>query len=312
MDNYYVNGEVSLQGHMWLTAVLNNDFFEKTVPVANSSDTRSFAGYAVTEIGWPEGGFIWGYLLDHQVDFVNYGEAVGTPMHGLELLDQEFPGLIYNLGELDVTKAAYVAGRIEDGFMPTFTFLLLPNNHTHGSDPGQLTPESMVADNDQATGMVVDAISHSPFWPRTAIFIVEDDALQGGDHVEVHRSICLVVSPWAKRGHTVHVHHDMAALWKTIFLILGLPPMGLFDANAAAMYDAFTDTPDDTPYTYLDRNVPEEYNPVNAYRMWDSLHMDFSKPDQARGLPRLLWEYMTGTEPPWSDWRAPEFELEDD
>lgn len=312
LDNYYVNGEVSLQGHMWLTAVMNNDFFEKTVPVANSAGTRSLAGHTVAKIGFPEGGFIWGYLEDHGVDFINYGEAVGIPLHGMDHLDQDFPGIVYNLGELDVDKAAYVAQRVADGFMPTFTFLLLPNNHTYGSAPGRQTPASMIADNDQATGMVVDAISHSPFWPRTAIFIVEDDALQGGDHIEVHRSICLVVSPWARRGHTVHVNHDMGALWKTIFRILGLPPMGLNDTNAAIMFDAFTDVPDFAPYTYLDRNVPSETNPTTSALAFDSLDMNFSKPDQAKGLSRLVWEMMTGQEPPWPDIDEPDFELEDD
>ncbi|MDX9999875.1 MAG: alkaline phosphatase family protein [Polyangia bacterium] len=311
MDNYYVNGEVSLQGHVWLTAVMNNDFFEKTIPVANDSDgSRSMAGYAVSDIGFPEGGFIWGYLEEHDVDFINYGEAVGVPLHGLDHVDQDFPGIFYNLAELDVDKAAYVASRVADGVMPTFTFLLLPNNHTYGSTPGRQTPASMVADNDQGTGMVVDAISHSQFWPRTVIFIVEDDALQGGDHVEVHRSVCLVVSPWARRGYTVHMNHDMAALWKTIFRILGLPPIGLNDSNAALMFDAFTDEPDFTPYTYLERNVPPAVNPTTSPYAFDSLSMDFSKPDQAKGLPRLIWEMRTGKEPPWPEWVELDFELE--
>lgn len=313
LDNYYVNGEVSLQGHMWLTSVMNNDFFEKTIPVANDENgSRSFASYSVADIGFPEGGLIWSYLTDSGVDFIDYGEAVGVALEGMDFVDQDYPGIFWNLRELDVDKAAYVAERVEDGFLPSFTYLLLPNNHTNGSSPGTPTPESMIADNDQGTGMVVDAISHSPFWDRTVIFIVEDDALQGGDHVEVHRSICLVVSPWARRGTVVHVQHDMAALWKTIWLMLGLEPMGLFDSNAAAMYDAFTDTPDLEPYTYIEREVPVSFNPTSSRLAFDSMEMDFSRPDQAKGLPRLLWEMRTGREPPWPDRTEPRLELEDE
>ena len=105
----------------------------------------------------------------------------------------------------------------------------------------------------------------------------------------------------------------MAALWATMFRLIGLPPIGIYDANAAIMYDAFTSTPDYTPYTYLERNFPEAFNPPDAFGAWESLQMNFSKPDQAKGLPRLLWQYMTQTEPPWPALRAaPEFELEDD
>ncbi len=313
-DNYYTNGEVSLQGHHWLTTIMNNDYYEKTVPGSSGGSERSFAGCSGAEaIGWPEGGFIWGYLKDMDVDFINYAQGDRTLAHGLEGLDMDFPGIIYNLADLDVYKASYVVERIEEGFMPSFTFLLLPNNHTEGSTPGKPTPHSMIADNDQATGMIVDAVSHSPFWERTAIFIVEDDALQGGDHVESHRSICVVASPWAKRGYTAHVHGDIPSVWATIWRILGVPPMGIFDANAAIMYDAFTATPDYTPYVYLDRNVPEAFNMPDAYGAYESMRMDFSRPDQAKGLPRLLWRIMTGTNAPWPERRAaPEFELEED
>jgi hypothetical protein len=313
-DNYYTNGEVSLQGHHWLTSIMNNDYYEKTVPGSSGGSERSYAGYSgALAIGWPEGGFIWGYLKDMGVDFVNYGEGDGALAHGLEGLDMDFPGIVYNMGDLDVYKASYVISRIEEGYMPSFTFLLLPNNHTFGTTPGKPTPQSMIADNDQATGMIVDAVSRSHFWERTVIFIVEDDALQGGDHVESHRSICLVVSPWARRGHTGHVHGDIPSVWATIWRILGVPPMGIYDANAAIMFDAFTATPDFTPYTYLDRNVPEAFNMPDAYGAFESMQMDFSRPDQAKGLPRLVWRVMTGAEPPWPHRRtAPEFELEED
>src|SRR5678815_6134607 len=111
--------------------------------------------------------------------------------------------------------------------MPRFTYMLLPNNHTEGLTPGKWTPEFMIADNDEATGRIVESISHSPFWPTTAVFIIEDDPQDGADHVEAHRSTLVVVSPWVRHGAVVSSHYDNASLWRTIELLLGLPPQSL-------------------------------------------------------------------------------------
>ena len=115
----------------------------------------------------------------------------------------------------------------------------------------------------------------------------------------MHRSICLVAGPWVKRGYTSSVHHDIPSLWRTIALMVGMGPLSVHDANAAPMYDAFASTPDLTPYEHIPRNFPEEFNPENAPFAAESRKMDFSKPDQARGLSRLLWRVYKGEEPPW-------------
>lgn len=299
LDNFYTNGEISLQGHQWLTAGMSNDFYERTV--YDGSGHRSLANFSTADVGFPEGGYLWAHLRAYDVDYVNYGQVVGIVTDGKEGWDLDFPAPAFNMDVKDVKKAQYVIDKIQQGLLPTFTYLLLPNNHTFGSKVDKPTPASMVADNDEATGMIIDALSHSPFWESSVIFIVEDDPQQGGDHVDMHRSICLVVSPWAKRGYTSRVNHDIPSLWRTIALMVGMGPLSIHDLNAAPMLDAFGPIPDLEPYDYIPRNVPEEINLPSAVGAAESEKMNFSVPDQAKGLSRLLWRIMKGTEPPWPE-----------
>ncbi len=136
----------------------------------------------------------------------------------------------------------------------------------------------MISDNDYATGLVVEAISNSKFWKDTAIFIVEDDPQQGADHVDYHRSILVVASPWAKRGHTSHVHASYPSLFRSFELILGLPPMNRYDALATPLYAAFTMKADSKPYTALERKVPDGYNTKSSTGADWSATMDFDGP----------------------------------
>ena len=158
----------------------------------------------------------------------------------------------------------------------------------------------MVADNDEATGRFVDALSHSPYWARSVVFLIEDDPQDGGDHVEIHRSPCLVISPWVKAGYVSSVHYDVPAMFKTITLLLGIGPINQRDANAAAFYDLFTDHADFRPYTYLPRKIPDEFNSADAPLAGESAKIDFSRPDSAP-LGRILWKSIHGkdAEPPW-------------
>jgi len=136
--------------------------------------------------------------------------------------------------------------------VPTFNYLIMVSDHTNGNSVGNRDPRAMVADNDLGIGQFIDVVSHSPIWPQTAIFIVEDDAQDGPDHVDAHRSVALVASPYAKRGGlVVHTHYDQLSVIRTIELITGLQPLSLFDAVATPMYDLFTAVPDNTPYTAI-------------------------------------------------------------
>ena len=134
------------------------------------------------------------------------------------------------------------------GDMPQLQILRLPNDHTYGTSAGKRTPRALVADNDLALGMVVEGLSHSKFWPRTAIFVVEDDAQNGPDHVDAHRTVAYVMSPYTKRHQTDSTMYSTASMLRTMELILGLKPLSQFDAAAAPMFNSFQPLPDLRPY----------------------------------------------------------------
>jgi len=169
---------------------------------------------------------------------------------------------------MDTQRAALFKGEL-DGFsaagtLPTFLFIWLPNDHTFGASHTDPTPRSAIADNDAGMGMVIDALSHSPFWRDMAIFVSEDDPQGGQDHVSAHRTISLVASPYVKHGYISHAHQSSMSMTKTMELLLGARPLTQFDRYATDMRDYFTSTPDLTPYTALPRTFPPETNPAAA------------------------------------------------
>jgi DNA-binding beta-propeller fold protein YncE len=182
------------------------------------------------------------------------------------------------------------------GTVPAFNYLTLTNDHTEGLDAGKRTPRAMVADNDEAIGRIVDLISHSPIWRSSAIFIVEDDSQDGADHVDAHRIPAFVISPWARKGAVVHTRYDFLSFIRTMELILGLKPLGLFDELATPMYDAFTSRPDLAPYTFAPARVPLlETNPAGTAGARASARLPQCL-DCApqRELDALLWKSVHG------------------
>jgi hypothetical protein len=302
-DNFYSNAEASIQGHSWVTAGMANDYIEKGWLTGWGRHTRPTTTFA-DAIGSPERGYYFQHMARAGIDYIDYGEIVGVAgnlMPGDSKLntDVAWPGgVVFNLITKDVKRAQYFATQLTDyDFLPKFNFVLLPNNHTNGLSAGSWTPEYMVSDNDEGTGRIVDAISKSHYWPTSIIFIIEDDPSDGYDHVEAHRSTLVVVSPWVKRHYTVHTHYDVPSLWRTIELLLGLPPESQQTAEASPMFDIFATEPDYTPYDFLPGTVPEAKNAKS--RLGDlSAKLDFSGPDRAPGLGRILWQYLKGTEPP--------------
>lgn len=309
LDNFYSDAEVSVQGHMWGTASICNDFMEKNWLVAPPAGSRIFLP-GIEPAACPGSDFIFHNCLRHGIDFIVYGQAVGILSdYGLfeGYVDEDWPGgIVWSMVPKDEDRAKYFAQKLEEwdkkgkGF-PEFVYMVLPNDHTYGLQAGKPTPESMVADNDLALGLVVESISHSRFWKDTAIFVTEDDPQSGADHVEAHRTICLIISPYARRNYTSHVHYSYPSIFKTMELILGLPPMNKYDERAAPMYDCFTTEPDLTPYTSLPRNVPEGFNPALAKLgallaplVRESERMDFSVPDSTSNhrMGEILWKYM--------------------
>ncbi len=302
-DNFYDDSECSVQGHLWLTGSFVNEYMERIW--LEDYRGNGFSEESAMPEGQPDFGNWFLHLMEYGVDFTNYGEVVGAfdACCGDSVMnhtDIDFPGSFFNLDVKDEEKALYVADQIQKGILAPFTFLLLPNDHTKGTSSGAYTPASMISDNDYGTGIVVDALSHSEFWDSTAVFIVQDDPQSTADHIDYHRSICLVVSPWAKHGHVSSVHTSFPSLFRTFELILGLPPMNRYDALATPFWDAFTNVPDFTPFTALPRNIPDELNEVGAPGQAYSDRMDFRGPDRNPELPVILWWVSHGAPPPGS------------
>lgn len=297
MDNFYADAEHSLQGHQWTTQADCNDFTEKIrrfQPPIEGFDPAATAG----------GGSIFEHCYANGVSFRNYGEVVGFGGHMFDELepfvDHKYP--FFNLKIADVEKAAEFIRELEAGVFPEFVYIVLPNDHTSGTTPGQPTPRWYVADNDAGTGLIIEAISQSPFWPETAVFVIEDDPQGPGDHVHAHRSICVVASPHVRRGYNTSVQYSTASLYATIERILELPPINANTRQAAPMIDIFVtgapgDEPDFTPYTALPNPLPYEENTPAAPMAAESMAIDFTKIDEAPGLGLILWRAMRGDEP---------------
>lgn len=303
LDNFYSQAEQSLQGHEWTTAAIANDYTEKGWSNTWGRYYRPFTAFTsgpLQRLPFPGTDTIFVHLDKAGIRYRNYGEI--TNITGASVaLDPQFPGWMSNLDVMDVDKVAYLVDELANpASIAPFWYILLPNDHTYGTSPGKPTPQSMVADNDLATGRFIEALSHSPLWPTSIVFVVEDDPADGGDHVEPHRSIGLVISPWVKKGYVSSANYDVPAIYRTIEFLLHLPPMNLFDGHAAAMYDIFTTTPDYTPYTARPRAVPIAKNSADAPLAEESSRIDFSRFDAAP-LGRILWKATHGkdAEPPW-------------
>ncbi len=203
----------------------------------------------------------------------------------------------------DVKRAARFIAELKrfeaEGEMPRLQIVRLPNDHTHGATPGWRTPTAYVGDNDLALGQIVEAVSHSKFWPQTAIFVVEDDAQNGPDHVDAHRTTAFVISPYTRRGAVDSTMYSTSSMLRTMELILGLKPMSQFDAAATPMFNSFQATPDLRPYQALPANVDlEERNSAHAWG--GQIKMNFAREDAADDLllNEVVWRSVRGPDSP--------------
>ncbi|MBX3246528.1 MAG: hypothetical protein KF901_05035 [Myxococcales bacterium] len=301
-DNYYSLAEQSVQGHIWTTLGRTTDFIERSWLTTWGRGYWRIPPQGIDgELGYPEEGGVFDWLVDNEISVTNFGQIVASRAAAPF---GRYPGLVYNLSVRDVDRARFLEDRwLRTCQLSSFSYVLLPNDHTSGGQPGQPTPRSMIADNDHAVGILVDAISRSTFWPETVIFIIQDDPQDGGDHIDNHRSPMLVISPWVKRGYVSSVHYNESSIFRTIQLIFGVDePLNAYWANASPMYDLFTSTPDFTPYEAIERRWPEEINPAGTGTAFEaqSLRWDFSVPDEQPGLSRALWRHFHGTDAPWA------------
>lgn len=185
--------------------------------------------------------------------------------------------------------------------LPNLIVMSMPENHTRGTAPGAYTPVAMVANNDLAVGMLVERVSHSKYWPETAIFIIEDDAQDGPDHVDEHRTAALAISPYIRRETVDSTLYTTSSMIRTIELLLGLPPMSQYDAAATPMYKAFGVKADTTPFTLRPAEVDlNAKNTAKSYGSRASARMDFSDVDRApaQKLNEIIWKSVKGADSP--------------
>ncbi len=179
-----------------------------------------------------------------------------------------------------------------------FVYALLPNDHTEGVSATTPSPEAMVAVNDEATGIFLDAVSHSPFWKSSLVIVTEDDPADGGDHVENHRTPVLFVSPWVKHGYVSRQHIDVSSLHKIFAHVFGIPYPNAIVASAALPLDLFTSTPDYTPFTYTPRAWPLSCGtqPTEAERQLQASWGSVDDVDEQPGLGGQVWRAMRGSQ----------------
>jgi DNA-binding beta-propeller fold protein YncE len=304
-DRFFTNAEVSSQGHIWSTAAYVTDFGEKTVPSAYS-DRR--AGVDGEEIDEPEAGFLWTLAKKAGVSFRDYGEMVNGPQ-GWPRTQPELGGDIsptYPPFNVDIPDQKRADAWIEelrrfvaDGNMPALEVLHLPSDHTAGGKPNHPTPRAYMADNDLALGRIVEALSKSPYWRDTVVFVLEDDSQAGPDHVDSHRGPLLVISAYNRPG-TIHRFANTTDVVAAIEDILLLGRLSKYDYFSRPLSDVFASTPDLTPYTALtpEANL-QEMNPQKTAAARLSETLDLSGPDRiddAR-FNQILWLMLKGDQP---------------
>jgi YVTN family beta-propeller protein len=317
-DNFYVDAEVSYDGHAFSTGAYATDFVEKMWP-ANYGRREglylSEGGYrmrnAYGNIAAPPQGYLWDFAKRAGVSVRSYGEFGTWDGPGTEV-KATVPGLdglihpSYPPWDLSIPDAARVNVWLEEfrtfeqnGTLPGLSIIRLGNDHTSGTSPNAWTPRAMIAENDVALGRLVDAISHSRFWPESAIFVLEDDAQNGPDHVDAHRSILLAMSPFSRRGVVDSTLYTTSGVLRTMELILGIPPMSQYDAAATPMYNAFQTTPVTTGFTGLPARVPlDERNDWSSPGAAASLRMNLKEADLAPDLElnQIIWKSVRGAD----------------
>lgn len=313
LDNFYVESEVSADGHEWSMAAYASDYVEKFWPLSyghNKTKKYTYPAEGNFPIATPAGGYLWDVAAEAKVSFRSYGEFVqngkklGDPATArLKSLngrfDPQYRG--FDMDYPDVKRAERFISELKrfegEGDMPRLQVIRLPQDHTSGTTVGKWTPTACMAENDLALGMLIEAVSKSKFWAQTAIFVVEDDAQNGPDHVDAHRTVAFVISPYTKRGVVDSTMYSTSSMLRTMELILGMRPMSQFDAAATPMFNSFQPQADLRPYALAPAQADiNERNGKLAWGAEKSRRMDFTKEDAADDLllNEIIWRSVRG------------------
>ena len=337
LDNFFATGGNSADGHQWVTQANETPY-----ALWPGFTGRSYPYDGTDPVAYSGAGFIWDAALQMKKTVRVYGEFAGAggeedtnkraklfsqwlkgdeftsmwntvaPLKPLNaILAKNYPP--FSLSIPDVVRSRIFVHDLKDweaaGSMPNLVILGLPSNHTMGTTPGASTPKAMVADNDLALGQIVDALSHSSFWKTMAIFVVEDDAQDGVDHVDGHRTVSLAISPYTRRGYVDSTFYSHPSILKTMELMLGLPSLSLFDMIANDMRASFSNTADFKPYDSVTpgQSLFEQNPPLRVLKgeerraAKDSAKMRFDVPDAAptERLNRIVWHQVKGWQSPY-------------
>jgi DNA-binding beta-propeller fold protein YncE len=317
-DNFYVNSDVSADGHSWATASIAPDYVQKLWPNEYASRRKHYDFEGEEPANSPPAGYIWNNALAAGLTVRNYGYWADNKKQpgpdGVQIEKVKDPALApitnmkyrsFDLEYPDVERAKTFLEDVKQfeasGSMPNLMILRMGNDHTNGTSPGKLAPLSSFADNDYAIGMLVEGVSKSKFWPSTAIFIIEDDAQNGPDHVDSHRSPMLAISPYTHHGAIDSGMYNQSSVMRTMELILGMRPLTHYDAGARPLVTAFTAPANNAPYTAESPRISlTQKNPERSATAARSEKMDFDEADEIDDdeLNAILWIAIKGTEPP--------------
>lgn len=351
LDNTYCCGILSADGHQWSTTAFSTDYLEKSFAGFPRSYPDGMGDDEVDAIAYSPAGFLWDNAVLHKKSIRNYGEFMIPAVKwkdpakkgGVDFMScyKAWKGLTndvlfasrpaiesvtpfsptdyvgWDMSVPDQYRADVFIRELREfeakGEYPSLTIICLPNDHTSGTSARCPTPAACMADNDLAFGRIVDALSHSKFWPKMAIFAIEDDPQAGWDHVSGYRTTAYCISPYARREAVVHTQYNTTSLIRTMEQILGLPPMNQFDASATPMFDCFSDEPNLRPFSALPVSVPlDQMNPDPKAILNDLLRsqaelsatLNFREVDRAPEdvLNRILWHAMKGANVAYPEW----------
>jgi len=351
LDNAYCCGILSADGHQWSTTAIATDYLEKSFAGFPRSYPDGMEESDIDALAYSPAGFIWDNAIKHGIKIRNYGEFMMPKVRwkdknrggavdflscyktwkGIEdlVVFESTPGIEsirdfsptgyvgWNMSVPDQVRADFILKELEEfekqGSYPQLTIICLPNDHTSGTSKNCPTPAACMADGDLAMGRIVEGLSRSKFWPKMAIFAIEDDPQAGWDHVSGYRTTAYVVSPYAKRGALISTQYNTTSILRTIEQILGLPPMNQFDGSATPMFDCFEETPNLQPFISVPANVPLDQMNPGSVAMKDPLlkqlaqwseEMNFEQVDRAPEdrLNRVLWHAMRGSQAPYPQW----------
>jgi hypothetical protein len=318
LDNLYCNGQVSRDGHPWSTMAYHTDYIARDWHLTYSQR----AGVDDDDEGHlanSPSGYLWDACKRAGISYRSYGEygrRVSDGAGGL-MMEGRVPGLVGHMSpKYGIPKVAGQRTRDTDNVvtfieeyeafvksesMPRFIVMSLGEDHTDGTRVGAFTPQACVASNDLALGRLVEHVSKGPLWKETAIFVIEDDAQNGPDHVDAHRTVGLVISPYTKRQFVDSTQYSTVSMIRTMELILGMPPLSQYDAAARPMFNSFTDKADMTSYTHTPAEIDlNAKNDATAYGADRSMKMDFTEYDRIDDfeLNEILWRAINGKDAP--------------